>query len=370
MALRHCLALLALTGSQAIAATHSLGIVAQGDSIAYDMNAQGQVAAVTTDEQGNQHAVFFEHGVSTEIGTLGGNDSEARHINESGEIIGSANQKDGSWRAYLYRREHGMQMLGTLGGTNSHGTALNNAGAAVGFADTANREWHAFLFQPGSALIDLGTLGGKISYANGINYRGQVVGAATLPSGYRHAFVYDAEHGMVDLGTLGGRSSYATSINDHGVVAGASEMPDRSWHAFTWDGHKMKDIGVLLGQGDSFATGINNAGHVVGTYVIGEDRRSFVWRDNNVTMHHSGAKGLYLTNGINNVEQVIGATYDRGMIAATMLSSAAPYVDRGGSNLFSRIVFVVLVAGAAVIYRRRYKGILLAGYTGLRIRGD
>jgi probable HAF family extracellular repeat protein len=366
ISLKNCFFLIALFSSNAYAATHSLGISTSSESIAYDMNANGQVAAVIMDDEGNQHAVFFEHGVLTEIGTLGGKDSDAKRINNKGEIVGSANQKDGSWRAFLYNRTTGMQMLDTLGGTNSHGTALNNAGTVVGFADTASKEWHAFLAQRGEVPQDLGTLGGQISYAAAINNKGQVVGAATLPNEYRHAFFYEPARGMIDLGTLGGRSSYATSINDNGTVAGASEMADRSWHAFVYDGHRLTDLGKLIGQGNSFATGINNAGHVVGTYVNGDTRLSFVWRDNKMTLHQSGAKGLYLTNAINNAEQVIGATYDRGLDAATMLSSAAPYVDRGGSNLFSRIMLVLIIAGTAVIWRRRYKGILLAGYADLR----
>ncbi|MES2070162.1 MAG: HAF repeat-containing protein [Pseudomonadota bacterium] len=363
-ALRSCLFLLALAGGDAAATTRSLGILSplSGGSIASDMNTAGQVAAMIEDEKGVWHAAFFEKGDLVKLGMLGETESEAKRINDKGELIGSSNKKDGTWTAFLYSRAKGMQELGTLGGANSHGAALNDAGAAVGFADTANGDWHAFLHQPGEALKDLGTFGGKVSYASGINNMGQVVGTATTPDGSRHAFLYDAARGLVDLGTLGGRYSSATAINDQGMVVGTSEMKDRSWHAFVYDGTGMKDLGLIIGPGDSFATGINNAGHVVGRVEIGDRHLSFVWRDNKMLLHPSG-KGLYLTNAINNAEQVIGATYDRGLNAATMQSNAVPFVDRGGSKIGSFNLMMLLLAGTAVIFRKRFRGLLFGTYT-------
>jgi probable HAF family extracellular repeat protein len=164
---------------------------------------------------------------------------------------------------------------------------------------------------------------------------------------------------MVDLGTLGGRQSSATAINDAGVIVGASEMPNRRWHAFLHDGTRMVDLGALIGYGSSFATDINSAGHVVGTVLVaGGERRSFVWRDGKMTVH-SGGKGLHLTNSINDVEQVVGATYGRKLEAATMRSSAIPVVDKGGSKFLLAVIITLLVAAASVLYRRRYRGISL-----------
>jgi probable HAF family extracellular repeat protein len=333
----------------------------RGESFANDMNAAGQVAAVIEDDNGNRHGVFFENGHMTALVTPEGRESDARRINDLGEIIGSVCKKDGTWSAFLFNRNDGLRTLGTLGGTNSHGAALNHQGEAVGFADTENGDWHAFLYQPGATLRDLGTLGGKISYANDINNAGQIVGAAARADGYRHAFLYDAEHGMTDLGTLGGRSSYAQSINDQGVIVGTAETVNHRWHAFIYNGSHMTDLGAVIGAGDSYATGINNAGHVVGIVRIGDDQLSFVWRDGKMALHHGG-KGLYLANAINNTEQVIGATYDRGLRAATMQSNAAPYVDRGGFSLFSRMILVMVLAALAVVLRGRYQGIVLNGY--------
>ena len=365
--LRYSFFLLALAGGEASAITQSLGIVPpkQGGSIAYDMNAAGQVAAVIEDEKGGRHAAFFDKGQLIKLESPGGTESEAKRINDKSQVVGSSDKKDGTWTAFLYSRADGIQELGTLGGPSSHGMALNNAGAVVGFADTPNGDWHAFLYQRGEPLKDLGTLGGKVSAASAINSVGQVVGTAMTEDGSRHAFLYDAERGMIDLGTLGGRFSVATAINDKGVVVGTSEMKDRSLHAFVYDGKRMTDLGAIIGRGDSFATGINNAGHVVGGVDIindrfGDHRISFVWRDNKMLLHPSG-KGLYLTNAINNQEQVIGATYDRGLNAATMQSNAVPYVDLGGTKILSFNFIVLLLTGTIVIFRKRFKGLFFGG---------
>ncbi|AZP11228.1 HAF repeat-containing protein [Undibacterium parvum] len=352
---RNCFSLLVLIGSDAAATSHLLGIESKqyGESIAYDMNVAGQVAAVIKEKDGTPHAVFFENGKLIKLEMPGETESEANHINSKGEVVGSS-KKGQTWRAFI--RGRGMQDLGTLGGPNSYGMALNNAGLAVGFADTSNRDWHAFLYTPGESLKDLGTLGGKVSYASGINNQGKVVGTATTTDGSRHAFLYDQTTGMADLGTLGGRYSSATAINDQGVVVGSSETKDRHLHAFVHDGTQMIDLGDKIGFGNSYATGINNEGHVVGVVDSADMRLSFVWRDNKMALHPAG-KSLYLTNAINNAGQVIGASYDHGMNAATMPSDAPPFVDLGGRKIFGFNLIVVMLAAAIALFRKRLKGL-------------
>lgn len=339
----------------AFAATRTLGIPTRAgeETVAYDMNAAGQVAAVLEDEQGNRRGALFDGGRLVEIGSLGGICSDVRAINEAGVLIGSARREDGTWRAFLFDRANGMRDLGTLGGPSSHGAALNARGDAAGFADTADGEWHAFLRPAGGAMRDLGTLGGRISYASGVNDAGQVAGTSALADGYRHAFLYDAARGMVDLGTLGGRSSAATAINASGIVVGAAETADRRWHAFVHDGARMVDLGAKIGYGSSYATAINDAGHVVGTVLSGDERLSFVWRDGKMAVHRGG-KGLHLTNAINEKEVVVGATFDRRLDAAAMAATARPVVTRGGSELLTLIAAVLTFTGLAVFAARKW----------------
>lgn len=365
------LLLLIAAAGQVAAEPRSLGIVPpKGEgTVAYDINASGQVAAVIQNDGGQQRAVLFENGKLIEIAALGGKESNARAINDKGQVVGAASRSDGHWRAYRYDKDHGLLELGTLGGPSSHAVAINQHGDVAGFADTPRAQWHAFLVEHNGKMKDLGTLGGAVSFAAGINDSKQVVGTASLASEARRAFVYDAAHGMVDLGTLGGRQSAATAINDHGVIVGASEMRNGAWHAFIHDGKRMIDLGALIGKGDSYASDINNAGHVVGTVQLGEERMSFVWRDNKVTLHRGG-HGLRLVNAINDRDLVIGATGQWLYTAATMPSDAAPVVATDGVDLFYWTVLLLVLAVVAVIILKRYRGISMAKKNGLTQAGD
>eukprot|EP01034_Spumella_vulgaris_P022788 gene22788-28950_t len=63
-------------------------------SIAVDINANGQVAAVVEDEDGKQRAVLYDKGL-LELGTLGGSDSYTKGINDDGLVVGSAQDGKG-----------------------------------------------------------------------------------------------------------------------------------------------------------------------------------------------------------------------------------------------------------------------------------
>src|SRR5262245_45478325 len=94
--------------------------------------------------------------------------------------------------------------LGTLGGEFSAARSVNDADEVVGYSQVAGSgESHAFLWCAGT-MTDLGTLpGGASSVALDINNRGQIVGQATTATGAVHAVMW--QRGVVsDLGTFGG----------------------------------------------------------------------------------------------------------------------------------------------------------------------
>jgi probable HAF family extracellular repeat protein len=139
-------------------------------TLATDVNAQGQVSAVTT-EAGTakaSHAIRFE--------------------------------ADGSLTRLV------------PGGRDSHAATINNAGHVAGFMQTPDKRSHAFFWRPETGAVDIDGRSGSRSEESGaqdMNDAGQVVGAMTLqlpdqPDGFieRTAFYWDAETGMVDLRTL------------------------------------------------------------------------------------------------------------------------------------------------------------------------
>ncbi|MCG2586270.1 HAF repeat-containing protein [Massilia sp. TS11] len=325
-------------------------------SVAYDINARGQAVAVLETPKGRQRGVLIEGARITELLLPGGNESEVHAINDAGQVVGSAKDANGHWRAYLYTRADGMRELGTLGGKSSYGTAINAAGQVVGFADTPGGGYHAFLYD-GRNLMDLGTLGGSLSQASGINRHGQVTGTSAVGRDQRHAFLYDPRSGMRDLGTLGGGSSAAAAINDAGMVVGAAETARGAWHAFVFDGQRMIDIGALLGEGDSFANGINNAGQVAGSWQLKDERRSFVWQAGKLTVYRGG-QGLFLINAVNDQGLVIGAIRGTHFEAATMAVDAVPMEAAGlVPTLAPVLAGAMLLAGAIIVWRKRYRGL-------------
>ncbi len=193
----------------------------------------------------------------------------ATAINDSGVIVGTRSATTAGAFGHAVVWNNGtLTDLGTLGGLNSTAYGVNNQNRVVGDSQLAsNTASHAFLWQ-GGGLIDLGTLGGAKSFARAISDSGFVVGAADRPDGKPHAFRYTlAPNGSVttklDLGEIGGGTSMAFAVNEAGDVVGVS-----NWRAFLWHNGMMNDLNSLIPQGDAWelthALGINDSGQIVG----------------------------------------------------------------------------------------------------------
>jgi probable HAF family extracellular repeat protein len=127
-----------------------------------------------------------------------------------------------------------MTDLGTLGGAQSQANGINDHGKVVGMAMTASGDSHAFLYSHGR-MTDLGTLGGADSGALAINDRGEVVGSSLTSGSKQHAFLYN--HGtMTDLNSvIPANSGFvvvgAESINNRGQIAAEAVSTDPQDHS-------------------------------------------------------------------------------------------------------------------------------------------
>ncbi|HEV2748996.1 MAG TPA: hypothetical protein VGV12_00575 [Gemmatimonadales bacterium] len=234
---------------------------------ANDVSETGEIVGGGDTGFADFHAYLLSEGTSFDLGTLGGNESEALAVNRRGQVAGHSRvSREGALakRAFVILDPGTMLDLGTLGGATSIAHDVNDAGAVVGLAETTAGAPHAFLWTASDGMCDLGTLGAAASMALGINDRSEVVG------GSGHAFLWTDHGGMVDLGTLGGRTSCANDINDIGCIVGVSQtgQTDRQGrpvtHGFlrTPDG-TMLDLGTLGGEHSSATALSQDAGATV-----------------------------------------------------------------------------------------------------------
>src|SRR5262249_37880982 len=139
--------------------------------------------------------------VFTDLGTLGGAESSARSINDSGQIVGSADKPNTRVpHPFLYSRGR-MTELGRLN-DDQRGVAnsINDNGVMVGFADINGVTQPVLLMADNTmSLRSVGEAGGD---ARAINKQGEIVGSRG-PLGHTQAFRY-RKGALVSLGTLGG----------------------------------------------------------------------------------------------------------------------------------------------------------------------
>lgn len=156
------------------------------------------------------HAMLWEHGNATFIGTLGGIAWDTpMAINSHGDVVGFCNTSaaDGGLfraHAFLWTEEEGMQDLHTLPGlghTLSQGLGINKRGQIVGMScGPGFSDCRAFLIDEDGVMRDLNDLvpgyTGHLIFANDINDRGEISGAAFDPaSGATVAFRAVPTHG-------------------------------------------------------------------------------------------------------------------------------------------------------------------------------
>ncbi|HZK74725.1 MAG TPA: hypothetical protein VFD88_12060 [Clostridia bacterium] len=224
--------------------------------------------------------------------------------------------------------------LGLLGGLDSQAWTLNDRGQVTGHADTSpdsgTRGFHAFLWTPSApngttgSMIDLGTLpGGLNSTGNGINNSGVTVGES-LPPDMATSSAFLDNGTMVDLGSFGGMYSAANGINDSWQVVGSSKDRSNADHAFLWvpnvrgatKGH-MYDLGIPQGAAATVAYAINSGGTVSGAYLDANYyAHAFVWKPTTT----NGTSGrmtalIEIPGAIGSVGQAINAS---GVIAGSV----------------------------------------------------
>ncbi len=244
-------------------------------SYAYGINDAGQiVGGAYLDPFADRSPILWANGSATRLASpVDVRATVAYDINASGQIVGvgTTSSPFGSSReerAVLWSGGTAVNLGVLPGGGASRAYAINDGGQIVGYATDNRNVSHAVVWDKGQ-LLDLGVTPGSIdgSVAYGINELGQIVGVDNGQAVLWH------NGQRTELGALAGdQRSRAHSINDLGVAVGYSdEAPNGSndERAVMWVDGVAIDLNTLegvIGGGWKLvsATDINNAGQILG----------------------------------------------------------------------------------------------------------
>ena len=267
----------------------------------------------------------------TDLGTLGGSESEALAINDNGAVVGQSQTASGDKHAFLY--SSGIKDLGVLSGDiESIATAINDNGQVVGSSDSSTHD-HAFFYN--GTIHALGTLSGSTdSDAYGINAAGQAVGDGPTPSKATtiDAILYTISNNTAsvqDIGTIGATDSVIAAINKSGLICGyGPDTANASTTGFVYT-NKTKTVLATLGGAVSAATALNDNGDIVGGAQTAADGTSKIhgFLYSGGTMTNLGtlpSEPVTVALAINNNQFVVGYSGSGADFSIIKLSTSFP----------------------------------------------
>jgi probable HAF family extracellular repeat protein len=225
--------------------------------------------------------------------------------------------------ATIWDSATGMVDLGTLGGANSYATGINDSGQVVGYSELPGTTiTHTFIWTAAGGMVDIGSFGkSKSSQGQAINSAGEVAGQGIVRffanTSWRQPFFWSPSGGFVPLIPISQVGyDFAFGINDFSEVTGQFYAPpDATLEAFIWSPGKprLRYIGALPGGiGFSVGNAISNAHHLTGTSSVASGYDAILWsREAGVQDIASIGGGSYTAGeAINDHDEIVGIGFD------------------------------------------------------------
>jgi probable HAF family extracellular repeat protein len=305
------------------------GSASGGDGI----NESGRVTGWSKDFSGAYYG-FLSNASGTSLTNLGpppnGSYSYGQAVNDLGVVVGYADVNVGfGVEDRAFRWANGIMIdLGTLGGDASQAYDINNAGLIVGTAEVTGGGSQAFLWQNG-IMTELASFPGGYAdnIAYGINQLGTIVGQSYDAFGVRHPVMWRGS--QIDTLELPPTSSggRAYSVNDLNQAVGNGWYQGNTTTPIVWDENGFAtELSHWRGHYYGVAYDINNHGQVVGTtYNSNTPAAPLLW-ENGIAFNLSdlvelppGFFGMPYAYEINDAGQIVGTASASGGFRAYRL---------------------------------------------------
>jgi probable HAF family extracellular repeat protein len=296
-------------------------------------------------------AVVWRDGEIQDLGTLGGHESLATAINRDGQIVGWSENGildpvslmgETQTRAFLWD-EGRMLDLGTLGGPDAYAVHINDEGQVVGgsYVDatvhpiTGLPTVVPFLWCRGR-MKNLGHLGGTFSEAVQINNRGQVLGDGTVAGDLETHPTFWEDDRLTDLNLASRGGSLLTGnwLNQRGEIVGAADFTSVGGPAFggaVWKKGNLINVDPEDSDCGVEAWGLNDRGQAVGSAICSDESHAWLWSDGHTTDLNDLVPAdapLRLVYGImiGNHGDIVGIGVPAGVSDADALASGHAFV--------------------------------------------